>query len=122
MNTAGWILTAFTGLFLLWDGASKVLGLRFALEATAELGLQAPTTRAIGIVLVVCTLLYLLPQTSILGAVLLTGFLGGTAAIHLAHGNPLGSHVLFGVYVGVMAWAGLFLRLPALRELMPLIR
>ena len=64
----------------------------------------------IGVVLLVCTLLYALPRTSMLGAVLLTGYLGGAIATHVRVGNPLFSHVLFPVYLGVMLWGGLFLR------------
>ncbi len=71
-------------------------------------------------ILLVCTALYAAPPTAVLGAILLTGYLGGGVAAHLRVGDPLFSHVLFGVYLGVMLWGGLWLRDPRLRALMPL--
>ena len=74
----------------------------------------------LGIVLLLCTVLYIVPQTSVLGAVLLTGYLGGAVATQVRVGNPLFTHVLFGVYLGVLLWAGLYLRETRLRTLLPL--
>jgi len=74
--------------------------------------------RKLGAVLLVCTLLYVWPRTSLLGAILVTGFLGGAVATHVRLGNPLFSHVLFGVYVGVLLWGGLVLRDPRVRNLL----
>ena len=73
--------------------------------------------RGLGLLLLVCTVLYLLPRTAVLGAILITGFLGGAVATHLRVGSPLFSHVLFGVYLGVLIWGGLWLREPRLRAL-----
>jgi hypothetical protein len=70
--------------------------------------------------LLVCTLLYAAPQTAVLGAILLTGYLGGAVATHVRVGDPLFSHILFGVYVGVFLWLGLYLRDARLRALVPL--
>jgi hypothetical protein len=75
--------------------------------------------RALGTILMVCTILYAAPRTAVLGAILLTGFLGGAVATHLRAGDPLFSHVLFGVYLGVVVWAGIYLRDVNLRMLVP---
>ena len=77
---------------------------------------------SLGIVTIVCTALYALPPTSILGAILLTGYLGGAMASHVRIGSPLFTHTLFGLYLGLMVWGGLWLRDQRLRELMPLSR
>src|SRR5690606_27857569 len=78
--------------------------------------------RTLGLLLLVCTLLHLAPSTAVLGAVLLTGYLGGAVATHVRAGSPLFTHVLFGVYLGVLLWAGLWLRDSTLRALLPLRR
>jgi hypothetical protein len=80
------------------------------------------TLRMLGALLIVSTLLYAVPRTSVLGALLITAYLGGAIATHARIGSPLFSHTLFGVYLGVMAWAGLWLREPRLRALLPLVR
>ena len=97
----GWGLTVLTALFLLMDAGMKVAGARASIDATGALGFGAETTRMLGYILLVCTLLYLYPRTSVLGAVLVTAYLGGAIAVQLQHKSPLFSHVLFGVYVGV---------------------
>ena len=76
--------------------------------------------RALGLITLLCTLLYALPSTSLLGAILLTGYLGGAIAAHVRIGSPLFSHVLFGLYLGLMVWGGLWLRDRRLRALLPL--
>jgi len=78
--------------------------------------------RKLGLLLLLCTALYIWPATSVLGAILVTGFLGGAVATHVRLGNPLFSHVLFGVYVGVLMWGGLFLREERLRVLLPVLK
>jgi DoxX-like family len=115
----GWGLTALTTLFLLMDAGMKVAGAQASIDATGALGFGSETTRTLGWILLVCTLLYLHPRTSVLGAVLLTGYLGGAIAVHLQHKDPLFSHVLFGLYVGVFMWTGTFFRLPTLRSVLP---
>jgi len=80
----------------------------------------AATARGLGVLLLACTLLYAVPRTAVLGAILLTGYLGGAVATHLRVGDPLFSHVLFGVYMGVALWLGLYLRDARLRALVPL--
>ena len=98
----------------------KLLALPVVLDAGAALGLVgARMARALGTILMVCTILYAAPRTAVLGAILLTGFLGGAVATHLGAGDPLFSHVLFGVYLGVVVWAGIYLRDVNLRMLVP---
>ena len=107
---SGRILGAVTVLFLCVDGVMKVMKAPVAVEGTIQLGYPESVVVGIGVLLLVCTLLYLIPRTSILGAILLTGYLGGAVATQVRAGNPLFTHVLFPVYVGVMVWGGLFLR------------
>jgi hypothetical protein len=116
---AGRILTGLVVLFLLVDGVMKVMRASVAVEGTIQLGYPDNTVFGIGVLLLVCTLLYVIPQTAILGAVLLTGYLGGAIATQVRVSNPLFSHVLFPVYVGVMVWGGLYLRDQRLRAFIP---
>lgn len=115
---AGRVVSAIPVLFLLFDGAMKVAKAPVVVEASARLGYPEGSMIWIGVVLLVCTLLYAIPRTSIPGAVLLTGYLGGAVATHVRVGDPLFSHVLFPVYVGVMVWGGLFLRDTRLRAIL----
>lgn len=121
MIYAGWTLTALAVMFLVMDAVMKIVGAEAAVKATTELGFDASMVRVLGLLLLVCTTLYAIPQTSVLGAILVTAYLGGTVAIHLHHKSPLPSHVLFGVYLGLFVWGGLFFRMPALRRLLPLV-
>jgi hypothetical protein len=109
-------------LFLLMDAGMKVAGARVSVDATVALGFEAAHARVMGAILLVATLLYAFPRTSIFGAILITGYLGGAVAVHLQHHNPLASHVLFGVYVGLFVWGGLYLRSTELRSLVPIVR
>jgi hypothetical protein len=116
----GWVMSGLVIAFLLMDAAMKLLALPVVLEASGPLGFPgAAMARGLGIVLLLCTLLYAAPQTAVLGAILLTGYLGGAAATHVRVGSPLFTHVLFGVYLGLLLWAGLYLRDAALRRLIP---
>lgn len=114
------ILTGLIVLFLLFDGITKVMKVPVVLKACAQIGLPETLVVAIGITLLVCTVLYVIPGTSILGAILLTGYLGGAVSIQLRVGNPLFSQTLFPVYFGVLVWLGLYLREGRLRSLIPL--
>jgi len=92
------------------------------LEAGEKIGFPGVSmARTLGLVLLACALLYIFPRTAVIGALLVTAYLGGAVATHVRLGNPLFSHVLFGVYVGVALWAGLYLREPRLRALLPLV-
>ncbi len=121
MNRAGLALTVLVALFLAMDSAGKLLVPALMIANSPPLGLPAEAGfyRVTGGILAVCVALYLYPRTAILGAVLLTGYLGGAIATHARVGSPLLSHTLFGVYAGLMVWAGLWFRLPALRALFP---
>lgn len=116
---AGRILNGLTVLFLLFDSGIKIFNLAPAVQGTVGLGYAASAVVPIGIVLLLCTLLYVVPRTAILGALLLTGYLGGAVASQVRVGNPLFSHVLFPVYFAILIWAGLYLREPRLRALAP---
>lgn len=119
----GWALSGLAVAFLLMDATMKLLALPLVLEASAPLGFPgADMARSLGTVLLVCTLLYASPRTAILGAILLTGYLGGAIATHVRVGSPLFSHILFGVYLGVLLWGGLYLRDMRLRALLPLYK
>ena len=122
MQYTGWTMTVLAILFLLLDAGMKVAGARASVDATAELGFGADQVRLLGVILLIVTLLYALPATSIFGAILVTAYLGGAIAVHLQHRSPLASHVLFGVYVGLFVWLGAYLRTPALRSLVPILR
>jgi hypothetical protein len=115
-------LSALTVALLAADAAGKLFAPDLMIANTPPLGLPAEPSfyRLLGAILAICTLLYAVPRTAVLGAVLLTGYLGGAVAIHLRVGDPLLSHTLFGAYIGVVAWAGLWLREPRLRALFPL--
>jgi hypothetical protein len=107
-------------LFLLADAAGKLLELEPVVQASRQIGFPVGLTRSVGAIVLACAVLYAIPRTAVLGAVVLTGLLGGAVATQLRIGTPLLSHVLFGVYVGVLAWGGLWLRDTRLRALVPL--
>ena len=98
--------------------APKLLGMPVAEQTLAGLGWPPGYAVMIGIIELACTVLYLIPATSVLGAVIMTGLLGGAIASHIRAGSPLFSHVLFGVYLGLFMWGGLWLRDPGLRALL----
>lgn len=122
MKIAGWVLTAMSVLFMLMDGGMKLAGVRASMQATMELGFTSGQVRALGAVLLVSTLLYAVPRTSILGAILVTAYLGGAVAINYQHRTPMLSHLLFGVYIGAIAWTGLYLRSDVVRSVLPISR
>ncbi|MGN6571740.1 MAG: DoxX family protein [Pseudolabrys sp.] len=117
----GRVLSAVLVILLLLDATMKLIPLQMVVDGSASLGWPADpaTIRSLGIVLALATLLYAVPRTAVLGAVILTGYMGGAIATHVRVGDPLFTHVLFGVYLGVALWAGLWLRDPRLRALMP---
>ena len=116
---AGRILTGLVLLFLVMDISIKFLGVPEVAQALTQLGWPVSSAVPLGVLLLICGLLYAFPKTSLLGAVLLTAYLGGAVATHARIGDPLFSHTLFGVYVGIALWLGLWLRDPALRALAP---
>ena len=118
----GRVLTTLTVLFLIMDITFKFIRPvpPQVTQSMTQLGFQLGLLNAIGILLFVCTVLYVIPRTAVLGAVLLTGYLGGAVSVHVRVGNPLFGYVLFPVYLGVLMWAGLCLREPRLLVLLPL--
>jgi hypothetical protein len=119
----GWSLCGLVIAFLLLDGVMKIIAPSFVLEAGQSIGFPgASMNRGLGLLLLACTLLYVVPRTTVLGAILVTAYLGGAVATHVRLGHPLFSHVLFGVYVGVLMWGGLALRLPSLLRIFPVLR
>ncbi|MBC7929500.1 MAG: DoxX family protein [Rubrivivax sp.] len=116
---AGRITSALLALFLLVDGIMKLFKSALVVEATVRLGYPESVIVGLGIVLITCTVLYLIPRTSILGAILLTGYLGGATATHVRVGEGL-FPVLFPVVLGALVWLGLYLRDGRLRSLIPL--
>ena len=120
----GRVMSGVVILFLLFDGAIKLVPLPVVTETMDKMGWGASDTlaRSLGIITIVCTLLYSVPPTSILGAILLTGYLGGAIASHVRIDSPLFSHTLFGLYLGLMVWGGLYLRDGNLRALLPFRR
>ena len=117
--SAGWGMTGLVVLFLLFDGATKLAMERHVVEATKEIGYPVDVIPVLGIICLVCTILYVVPRTAVLGAILLTGFLGGAVASKVRIDAPLFSSTLFGVYVALLVWGGLYLRDDRLRALLP---
>ena len=116
----GRVITGLAAAFLLMDASMKVFALQPAVAGTTELGYPAATVVPIGLVLTVCLVTFLVPRTAVLGAVLLTGYLGGAVATHVRIASPLFSHTLFPVYIGALVWSGLWLRDDRVRALLPL--
>jgi hypothetical protein len=121
-NKAIWtgrILSGIAVLFLAFDAILKLMNLPEAVKGTEELGYKASIIVPLGILQLILLIIYLIPRTSVFGAILWTGYLGGAIATHVRVGNPLFSHILFPVYVAGLLWLGLWLRDRRLRELLP---
>jgi hypothetical protein len=120
----GRVLSGVVILFMLFDGAIKLVPWPVVTESMDRIGYGSSETlaRTLGAITIACTVLYAIPPTSILGAILLTGYLGGAITSHLRIDSPLFSHVLFGFYLGLMVWGGLWLRDRSLRTLIPFQR
>lgn len=121
-RVAGLVVSALVVLFLLFDSLIHIANTQMVREAMAELGFAENLNRVIGVVLLVCLILYLVPATSILGAVLLTGYLGGAVATNMLTEQPIISTTLFPIYVGIFVWGGLFLRDARVRSIVPVRR
>lgn len=119
LGWSGRALTAVAALFLLWDALLKVTVNVHVVEALGHLGVPVHLARTIGGLELTLLALTLVPATEVLGAVLLTGFLGGATMLHLRVGDPWPTHVLFASYVGALVWSGLLLRRPQYRILLP---
>jgi hypothetical protein len=116
----GRVLTTLATLFLLFDGGMKLVQPQPVTQAMTQLGFPLHLSVPIGIILLACTLLYALPPTAVFGAILLTGYLGGAIVVQMRIGAPLLSTTLFPIYFAVLLWAGIFLREPRLRALIPI--
>jgi hypothetical protein len=122
VGTKVWIGRGLSGLvaaFMLFDGIGKVAVEQHVVKSMVELGWAPGQTVALGVLVLLCTAVYIIPRTSILGAILLTGFLGGATAAKVRIEDP---SLFFSVVLGVLAWAGLYLRIDRLRALVPIER
>lgn len=116
----GRILSGFAVAFLLFDGVMKFFMVKLppeALEASAALQWPMERMPLVGIILLICTILYAIPRTAIIGAILLTGYLGGAIASHVRVSNPLWTHTFFPIYIAVFVWLGLYFRDPRVNVL-----
>jgi hypothetical protein len=120
----GRILSGLAVVFLMIDGAIKLVPWPIVTETMDRMGYGSSDAlmRGLGAITIICTVLYAIPPTSILGAILLTGYLGGAIASHVRIDSPLFTHTLFGLYLGLMLWGGLWLRDRNLRRLIPFQR
>jgi hypothetical protein len=118
----GRTLSGLVVVFLVMDAGMKIAALPIVSESALMIGWTADPGfwRAMGLLLLAITALYAWPRTAVLGAILLTGYLGGAAATHLRMSDPLFSHTLFGVYLGIALWGGLWLRCARVRNLLPI--
>lgn len=115
----GRIISALVVLFMIFDGVTKVMKVRQVIDATIRIGFPVSTVVGIGITLLICVALYVIPSTSVLGAILLTGYMGGATAANIRAGSPV-FNTAFAVAFGVLTWLGLYLREQRLRALVPL--
>jgi hypothetical protein len=119
---AGRVLSGLVVAFLLFDGAIKLIPLDIVVQTSQELGIPVHLARTLGMLTLAGTVLYAMPRTSVLGAILLTGYLGGAIYTHVRAGSPFLTHTFFGVYLGVLIWGGLWLRDDRIRALIPFAR
>jgi len=115
----GRVLSGLVIVFLLFDAVIKLIPLDVVVETSRQLGIPTNLAVTLGVLTLLGTLLYAYPRTSVLGAILLTGYLGGAIYVHVRAGSPLFSHTLFGVYLGILLWGGLYLRDERLRLIFP---
>lgn len=118
---AGWIISGLAAAFFLMDAVMKFAKPAAVVEAMARTGWPMDLSATLGAILLICTVLYLIPRTAVLGAILLTGYLGGAVATNLRLHNPLFTNTLFPVYFGVLAWVGLWLREHRCRAVFPFV-
>lgn len=114
-NVTGWVITALCVLFLLFDAIMKVIKNIYSMEGSVKLGIPAEQVQGIGLVLLIATIIYAIPRTAILGAILISCYLGGAVAIMTRVHEPY----YFPIVFGILIWVSLFLRMPALRALFP---
>jgi DoxX-like family len=124
MIWTGRVLTGLATAFFAMDGTMKFIQPQFVIDATRGIGwpTDPATLGVLGFLLLACTVFYIIPRAVVLGAIMLTGYLGGAVASHARLGDPLFTHDLFGVYMGVFVWGGLWMRDPRVRALIPISR
>lgn len=122
LTIAGWTLSGLFIAFMIFDVTIKLIGHPEVAKSAARLGLPPDSGFAIGVMETIVLALYVVPRTAVLGAVLVAALMGGTCAVHLLNGNPLFSHMLFGPYLAIFAWGGLWLRDERVRALIPIRR
>ena len=120
---AGWCVSGLLAFLLLLDAGMKLLVVQPVIDGSVQLGWPADTLtiRTLGTILALSTVLYIVPCTAVIGAILLTGWMGGAIATHVRVADPLFTHTLFGVYLGVALWGGLWLRDARVRALIPFV-
>lgn len=119
MFIVGWILSGLLIAFMIFDSVIKLADIQAVADSMTQMGIPPDLARPIGVIELVSLVLYLWPRTAVLGAILLTGVFGGAIASHLRLLDPLVSHTLFGVYLGLLAWGGLWFRDERVRALLP---
>lgn len=118
---AAWVISGLVGAFCLLDAVMKFLKPQAVAVAFARTGWSLHLSVTLGVILLTCTMLYMIPRTAVLGAILPRGYLGGAVATNLRSENPLFSNTLFSVYIGILLWIGLWLRESRLRLVFPLL-
>jgi len=118
----GYVLQGIVSLLLAFDCLIKIFPSQEAIQGTGDLGYPTSALLPIGLIALACLILYLVPRTAVLGAVLWTGYLGGAIATHVRVGNPLATHTLFPIYVAILIWGGIWLRDERIRALIPFRR
>jgi hypothetical protein len=121
-RSLGLVFSWLAVLFLLFDSAGKLLQVQPVIDGTLQLGYPRDSVFGLGVILLACVGAYVFPRTAALGALLLTGYLGGAVATHVRVSNPLFSHVLFPTYIAALLWGGLILRDARFRALLPIRR
>ena len=118
----GRAMSALAVIFLLFDSITKIIKVQQVMDATLQLGFPVNLVPVIGSILLISTILYVIPSTSVFGAILLTGYLGGAVVTNMRIESPLFSHTLFPVYMGILIWGGIYLRVNTLHRLIPFTR
>jgi hypothetical protein len=118
----GWIMSGLVIAFLLFDGVIKLIPLDIVLTTSRELGIPERFAFMLGALTLGSTILYAIPRTAVLGAILLTGYIGGAIYVHVLKGSPLFSHTFFGIYLSLLIWGGLWFRDPRVRALIPFVK
>src|SRR5215831_19302052 len=116
---AGRVLSGLAVLFLIFDASVKVLKSPFAIEGTTQLGYPESVVVTLGLIQIACLIVYLIPNTSVLGSILWTGYLGGAVATHVRVASPLFTHTLVPIYLAALLWLGLWLRDDRVRAVLP---